>query len=73
MTRFYHHLRAGLGKDLALREAQLELLRGEHGLEPQRGSWLVRLLGRPDRSGGMARDYSHPYHWASFQLLGDRQ
>jgi CHAT domain-containing protein/Tfp pilus assembly protein PilF len=58
MERFYGYLKAGKSKDAALREAQLDLIRGSH---PN--------LTRAGRTGGAAA--SHPYYWAAFQLNGD--
>jgi hypothetical protein len=58
MERFYGYLKAGKSKDAALREAQMDLIRGSH---PR--------LTRPRRAGGA--DVSHPYDWAAFQLTGD--
>ncbi len=60
MVRFYRHLRAGEPKDEALRSAQLELLR-----EPIR--WT-------DESGQtVLKDFSAPFSWAAFQIIGDWQ
>ena len=59
MLRFYAELAAGRPKDLALRRAQLALLRG-----PIR----VRRQGRE-----VVEDASHLYHWAAFELFGDWQ
>ncbi len=55
MIRFYRNLRDGLTKDEALRQAQLEFIRG------------------PIVVDGEARDFSSPYYWAAFQLIGDWQ
>ncbi|MEM1207074.1 MAG: CHAT domain-containing tetratricopeptide repeat protein [Acidobacteriota bacterium] len=58
MIRFYRHLLAGQTKDAALRSAQLELIRGP--------------IPVPDGNGGTEmRDFSAPYHWGAFQLIGD--
>ncbi|MEM9598803.1 MAG: CHAT domain-containing tetratricopeptide repeat protein [Acidobacteriota bacterium] len=58
MIRFYRHLLAGQAKDEALRSAQLELIRGP--------------IPVPDGNGGTEmRDFSAPYHWGAFQLIGD--
>ncbi|MEM7585822.1 MAG: CHAT domain-containing tetratricopeptide repeat protein [Acidobacteriota bacterium] len=60
MIRFYRHLLAGEPKDEALRKAQMELIAGPTA----------------DQSGDRktaARDFSAPYHWAAFQLIGDWQ
>jgi len=58
MRRFYAQLQAGQPKDLALRQAQLELIHG-----PLRVS---------DELGEDAElDATHPFFWAPFQLFGD--
>jgi CHAT domain-containing protein len=61
MKRFYGYLRAGQTKDDALRHAQLDLL---HGAANTSG-------GDPGSSPPL--DASHPFYWAAFELLGDRQ
>lgn len=58
MIRFYGHLLAGVPKDEALRAAQLEFIRGR--------------VSVPDGKGGTEeKDFSSPYYWAPFQLIGD--
>ena len=58
MIRFYGHLLDDVPKDEALRAAQLELIR--HPVQV------------PDGEGGsVLRDFSSPYYWAAFQLIGD--
>jgi CHAT domain-containing protein/Tfp pilus assembly protein PilF len=60
MTRFYGYLKSGRSKDAALRQAQLDLIRG---------SVSVR-----DQEGRAARvDAAHPFYWAAFQLNGGWQ
>lgn len=60
MIRFYKHLRAGLPKDEALRQAQTELIRGPIEVVNEKGE--KTLL-----------DASAPYFWAGFQIYGDWQ
>ncbi len=60
MIRFYKHLRAGLPKDEALRQAQIELIRGPIEVVNEKGE--KTLL-----------DASAPYYWAGFQVYGDWQ
>ncbi len=60
MIRFYHHLQDGKPKDGALRAAQIELIRGGP----------IEVVENGKR---VAKDYSAPYHWAAFQLIGDWQ
>ena len=57
MDRFYGHARAGLGKDQALRQAELDLIRGPI------------VVGR--EGDASERDASFPFHWAAFQVFGD--
>jgi len=58
MIRFYKHLRAGLTKDEALRQAQIELIRSPIEVVDEKG-------------GKTLLDASAPYYWAGFQLYGD--
>ncbi len=57
MIRFYRQLRAGKPKNEALQAAQLEFIRGP--VEVVEDGQVVE------------RDYSSPYHWAAFQVIGD--
>ncbi len=60
MIRFYKHLLAGKSKDVALQEAQKEFIAGP-----------IEIL---DKDGNVVPyDFSHPYYWAAFQLIGDWQ
>jgi CHAT domain-containing protein/Tfp pilus assembly protein PilF len=58
MERFYGYLKAGKSKDAALRDAQLDLIRG-----------AVALRDRTSRKAPV--DRSHPFYWAAFRLTGD--
>ncbi len=60
MIRFYRHLLAGEPKDEALRVAQMELIAGPITFVNADGETVTR-------------DFSAPYHWAAFQLIGDWQ
>ncbi|MCP4546832.1 MAG: CHAT domain-containing protein [bacterium] len=60
MIRFYRSLRDGMSKDEALRAAQIELIRGPIEVPGENGELVPK-------------DYSAPYHWAAFQLIGDWQ
>ncbi|MEG4985044.1 CHAT domain-containing protein [Microcoleus sp. BR0-C5] len=73
MTEFYQELRTAPIKAEALRQAQLAMLRGEVRLQD---GYLVRsgnnqalplpseLVTRGDRN------FSHPYYWAAFTMIG---
>jgi len=58
MRRFYGYLSSGLGKDEALRQAQLELIRGP-----------IRVAASAGEE--VEKDASAPFYWAAFELLGD--
>ena len=56
MQLFYRHLKAGLTKDEALRQAQLTFL---------------KKGGRPGKTSSSGENLrSHPYFWAAFHLIG---
>ncbi len=61
MIRFYRHLRDGKPKDEALQAAQIELIRGGP----------IEVVD--ENGNAVKKDYSAPYHWAAFQLIGDWQ
>ncbi len=58
LIRFYRHLLDGKSKDDALRAAQMELIWGPIEIVQEDGTVVER-------------DFSAPYHWAAFQLIGD--
>ena len=58
MIRFYRHFLAGETKDRALQLAQIELIRGPVEIVNENGETETH-------------DFSAPYHWAAFQLIGD--
>lgn len=76
MGRFYavHEATPNTSKSEALREAQLELLHGGSTMslgarEAKSGREVhTGITAKPIRSG---RDYSHPYYWSPFILMGD--
>ncbi|MCH9650077.1 MAG: CHAT domain-containing protein [Deltaproteobacteria bacterium] len=60
MIRFHQHLSSGETKDAALRLAQMDLAQGP-----------VTFEGTDGKS--VTRDFTSPYYWAAFQLMGDWQ
>ena len=58
MIRFYRHLLAGETKDRAIQLAQIELIRGPVEIVNENGETETH-------------DFSAPYYWAAFQLIGD--
>ena len=77
MASFYRNLKT-MSKVEALRQAQLELIRGEgrSDLLTRRGVGGIGKLGESPKSesrsqGPVAISTSHPYFWAPFILVGD--
>nr|NIR09433.1 CHAT domain-containing protein [Candidatus Aminicenantes bacterium] len=65
MLTFYGKLKEGkvTGKIEALRQAQLELA----GLE----DLLVKDKNQTDQSNRQKTEYSHPYYWGPFIMMGN--
>jgi len=75
MASFYRNLRT-MTKVEALRQAQLQLIRGEvkSDLLARRGVGGIGKLGevpRPETSSLGSVSTAHPYFWAPFILVGD--
>jgi CHAT domain-containing protein len=77
MASFYRNLKT-MGKAEALRQAQLELIRGEgrSDLLAKRGVGGIGKLGETPEAqagsqGSSSVSTSHPYFWAPFILVGD--
>ena len=77
MASFYRNLKT-MSKVEALRQAQLELIRGEgqSDLLARRGVGGIGKLGEISKSESAPQDpasisTSHPYFWAPFILVGD--
>lgn len=77
MSSFYKNLRTKT-KVESLRQAQLEMIRGEVSIEllAQRGVGGIGKLGQtassmPPAPSSLAISTSHPYFWAPFILVGD--
>ncbi|NJL02485.1 MAG: CHAT domain-containing protein [Spirulinaceae cyanobacterium RM2_2_10] len=73
MAKFYEQLQTAPIKAEAVRQAQLALIRGEVRME---GGELVisaeRRYALPPELARLAdRDFSHPYYWSGFTLIGN--
>jgi filamentous hemagglutinin family protein len=74
MTDFYSQLRQGTIKAEALRQAQLNMIQGKVYKTPQ-GNEIVTpnlnlsLTDLPPRSQ-QPEDFSHPFYWSPFTLIG---
>ncbi len=66
MFRFYENLKGGRGKAESVRGAQLALLGRSGGATVRRGTFLSKA---PREARTI--QYSHPYFWAPFALVGD--
>jgi CHAT domain-containing protein/Tfp pilus assembly protein PilF len=74
MQHFYEFLAAGLPKAEALRQAQLTLLYTEDAqtrlAASDRGLGVVTATA-PDQPDDSSAQYTHPYYWAPFILIGN--
>lgn len=70
MVRFYELLLDGKEKNEALRQTQLEMLRGKLAPAETRGMWWQRGPWSTTSTRAGSSDYTHPYYWAAFELLG---
>ncbi len=72
MVEFYQHLKSTPIKAEALRQAQLAMLRGEVQVEGAllQGSTRQLSLSSPYIPRVVGNDFSHPYFWAGFTMVG---
>ncbi|WP_448563937.1 CHAT domain-containing protein [Trichothermofontia sp.] len=71
MSDFYQSLHTAPTKAEALRQAQLAMLHGKTRLE----GGTLRLthqapIALPNNPGNLPADFSHPYYWAGFTVIG---
>lgn len=71
MSEFYRSLNASPLKASALRQAQLRLLRGETRIEDGQLRLENGEIVPLDEGGRDRLDFSHPYFWSSFVLVGN--
>ena len=69
MVAYYKRLEAGEGRTEALRQVQLEMLRGQSSPAVTKGGKRETTDTSDDASA--PRDYRHPYYWAAFIPSGD--
>jgi len=73
MAAYYTRLQAGEGRTAALRQVQLEMLRGQ--MLPEASAASGQQAGRRETvdilKESAPQDYRHPYYWASFISSGD--
>ncbi|PYS91310.1 MAG: hypothetical protein DMF64_12870, partial [Acidobacteria bacterium] len=67
VTAYYTRLQQGEGRTEALRQVQLQMLRGE--LLPYASSGKRETSDTGETFA--AKDYQHPYYWAAFIQSGD--
>lgn len=72
MVEFYQNLKSTPIKAEALRQAQLAMLRGEVQIEGGllQGSTRQLSLSSPYTPRAIGNDFSHPYFWAGFTMVG---
>ena len=74
MIQFYQQLRIAPIKAEALRQAQIAMLRGQVRLEAGqlRGPQLRGGVQLPPKLAALGtKDFSHPYYWAAFTMIGN--
>ncbi len=72
MTQFYTDLQHTTTKAEALQRAQIALLRGQVRLESNLLFTSDLALPLPPELAGLGdRDFTHPYYWSAFTLIGN--
>lgn len=71
MAEFYQQLRRSLIKAGALQQAQIALLKGKVHLQQGKLVWSGGALPLPkELTENGNRNFSHPYYWAAFTMIG---
>ena len=72
MTEFYGQLKTAPTKTEALRQAQLAMLRQDVRIQ---GGMLRTSVGTvplpPELANTTTRNFSHPYYWSAFRMIGN--
>lgn len=75
MQNFYNNLansNPSMTKSQALRQAQLSLLYGKQTANRRQGRGIVQVIPvQPSKTPTTNSNYSHPYYWAPFILIGN--
>ncbi|MDY7022653.1 MAG: CHAT domain-containing protein, partial [Cyanobacteriota bacterium] len=74
MNEFYHALQAGDSKTEALQKAQNALITGEVSTVGGKRGGDATVVWVDDQTGlpmNVSNNFSHPYYWASFILIGN--
>ncbi|MEQ9553313.1 MAG: CHAT domain-containing protein, partial [Coleofasciculus sp. G3-WIS-01] len=71
MSTFYEELKQSSTKAEALRKSQLAMLRGEVKREGDRLITTKSSIPLPSDFPSINQNYSHPYYWSSFTLIGN--
>jgi CHAT domain-containing protein len=70
MILFYHNLiQKGMGKEESLRQAKIDMLKGNLGKRGFREATSLRSARILERRQG--RDFGHPFFWAPFVMYGE--
>ncbi|MEQ8999353.1 MAG: CHAT domain-containing protein [Coleofasciculus sp. B1-GNL1-01] len=70
MTQFYDHLRTAPIKAEALRQVQIDMLKGQTKLENGQLITSAGTILLPSELP-QSQDLTHPYYWASFTVVGN--
>lgn len=71
MIEYYRRLLRGEGRSAALRAVQLQMLKTKAVTDAGEERILKTKTGTKSSVSNTAKDYSHPYYWASFIQSGE--